>query len=151
MPKDDVLPESDFQWTKEREDAAILLAQGYLIKEVAATLKISERTITRWKSDVIFSKELDRLSLMLDIAGKAERMRIAIRMVRKALKKKNPTRKDLLEWLKYAQSESEGTKLNLTGDLAGFIAAAIPKDGSPVAGSGPTGTDEKRPSGDDQS
>ncbi len=141
----DVLNKSPFEWTPQRSQAAVLLAQGFTINETAKEIGVNEKTIDRWKEDIEFSVEVDRLTLMLDVAGRAERLRIAKRQVRRLLRKKNPSRKDLLDWLKYAQSETDGIKLNLTAELA----TAVAKDGSPVAGSGPEGTDEKRPSGDE--
>lgn len=102
---------SGFRWTKKRETAAIALAQGYTIAEAAEQVDVAERTIYRWKECVEFSSEVDRLSLMVDIAGRAERLRIAMRMIRK---KSGKTNRDLLDWLKYAQSETDGVRLDLT-------------------------------------
>jgi hypothetical protein len=131
---------SSFEWNEKKTNAAILLAQGYLIKEVAKSVDVNEKTIDRWKGDIEFSKEVDRLSLMLDISSRAERMRIAMRMVRKALKKKTPTRRDLLEWLKFAQGETDGIKLDLTS----LLDAHAPLAGSGQDGSGKeTGTEPK--------
>jgi hypothetical protein len=129
-----VLSMSSFEWDEKKSNAAMLLAQGFLIKEVAKSVKVNEKTIDRWKGDMEFAKEVDRLSLMLDIAGRAERLRIAMRMARRAMKKKTPTRRDLLDWLKFAQGETDGVKLDLTPLLDAT---------TPVAGSGPDGTGDK--------
>ena len=126
---------SSFEWDEKKSKAAMLLAQGYLIKEVGKAVGVNEKTIDRWKGDIEFAKEVDRLSLMLDIAGRAERLRIAMRMARRAMKKKNPTRRDLLDWLKFAQGETDGVKLDLTPLLDAT---------TPVAGGGPDGTSEKQ-------
>lgn len=129
---------SSFEWDEKKSNAAILLSQGHLIKEVAKASGVNEKTIDRWKRDMEFSKEVDRLSLMLDVAGRAERLRIAMRMVRKMMKKRNPTKKDLLDWLKYAQGETDGVKLDLT---------ALLEVNTSLAGSGQDGTGEKEGDG----
>lgn len=129
---------SSFEWDEKKSNAAILLSQGHLIKEVAKVSGVNEKTIDRWKRDIEFAKEVDRLSVMVDISGRAERLRIAMRMVRKAMKKKNPTKKDLLDWLKYAQGETDGVKLDLTSLL---------ETGTSLAGSGSDGTNQDKGSG----
>lgn len=126
--------ESLFEWDDRKREAAILLAQGYLIKETAKAVGVNEKTIDRWKRDTEFSQEVDRLSLMLDVAARAERVRIAIRAVRSKTKGSVVrTRKDLLDWLKYVQSETDGVKLDLT---------ALLDARTQVAGSRQTGTVE---------
>ena len=127
-----------YTWTKQKSQAVELLAEGYTIEEAAARIGRSERQLYRWKADIEFLEELDRLSRMIGAANKAERLRIANRMVREAMRKQAPTTKDLLEWLKYAQSETDGIKLELTS----LIEAA-----ASVAGGGQSGIDE---SGGDQ-
>ena len=60
---------------------------------------------------------------MRGIAIKAERMRIAKRAVRQMVKGELvETKKDLLDWLKYAQMETEGIRLDLTELLDAYIA-----------------------------
>ena len=129
-----VLSESSFEWDEKKSNAAILLSQGHLIKEVAKACGVNEKTIDRWKRDIEFAKEVDRLSVMVDISSRAVRMRIAMQMVRKVMKKKKPTTKDLLDWLKYAQGETDGVKLDLT---------ALLEVSSSMAGSGSDGTGKK--------
>lgn len=74
----------------------------------------SERTLWRWKAEPEFDEEVDRLSLMVDIAGRAERLRIARRVIRQKVSDEMVTTdKDLLDWLKFAQSETDGVKLDL--------------------------------------
>ena len=119
---------SPFQWNTKRNKAAVMLAEGYTIDETAADVGISSRTIDRWKSDIEFALEVDRLSVMVGIANRGERLRMAKRIVRKLLARQTPTQKDLLEWLKYAQSETDGAKLDLTAlfDAATSVAASGP-------------------------
>lgn len=76
-----------------------------------------------------FREEVDRLSVMMGIASRAERLRIAKRVVRQRVKDDGliTSDKDLLDWLKFAQSETDGAKLDLT---------AIAENASSVARSG---------------
>lgn len=112
---------TQFKWTAKSEAAALALSRGYTEEEAAKAAEISRSTITRWKRDIDFQAEVDRLSLMVDVAGRAERLRIAMRVVRQKVSDKYVlTDKDLLDWLKFAQSETDGIKL----DLAALAAAA---------------------------
>lgn len=106
---------AEFKWTKTKSDAALALAQGYSVREVSEMVPASERTLWRWKAEPEFDEEVDRLSLMVDIAGRAERLRIARRVVRQKVDEEGYvlTEKDLLDWLKFAQSETDGVKLDL--------------------------------------
>jgi len=110
------------------------LAQGYTEEESAEYANVSRRTICRWKTDPEFSAEVDRLSLMVGIAARAERLRIVQQIVRQKTREDGRLRtgRDLLEWLKFAQSETDGIKL----DLAAILEAA-----TSVAGEGPGRTD----------
>lgn len=127
---------ASFVWNKKRSQAAIMLADGYTIDETAEAIGAGKRTVARWKSYPEFDQEIDRLALMVGIANRAERLKIAKRIIRNLAKKQMPTHKDLLEWLKYAQGETDGIKLDLT---------AFFEDGSPLAGSRQSGTN-----GDDE-
>lgn len=112
-----------------------MLAEGYTHKQVAAEVKKSDRTIRLWLAEVEFSAEVDRLTLMVGIASKAERLRLAKRVIRQADHGGLIiTDRDLLDWLKYAQSETDGIKLDLAS-----LAAAVGQDDSSVADSGQTG------------
>lgn len=109
---------SDFKWTKQKGDVALGLAEGKTQKEVAEEHDISDRTIQRWLQEPEFSAEVDRLSLMVGVASRAERLRIAKRVIRQKTKDETIlTEKDLLDWLKFAQSETDGIKLELTSLL----------------------------------
>ena len=110
---------SQFKWTKTREAAALKLAEGYTQTEAAEAAKVDRRTVARWVADPEFSAEVDRLTHMTGIAMRAERLRIVMRVVRQKTKDGVAvTEKDLLDWLKYAQGETDGVKL----DLAALIA-----------------------------
>lgn len=99
-----------FSWTTKKEQVAFDLANGYTIAESAGRAGVSERTIYNWKKYAEFIEEIDRLSLMTDVATRAERLRIAKRVIRSLGYESG---KDLLEWLKYAQGETDGLKLDL--------------------------------------
>lgn len=131
-PQADELPtDFRFEWTKERSQAAIMLAEGRTQLDVAAELEITDRTIRNWLAEPVFAAEVDRLSLMVGIASRAERLRLAMRVVRARTKDSIPeTEKDLLEWLKFAQSETDGIKLDLTK------LAALNEDEASMADSG---------------
>jgi hypothetical protein len=58
---------------------------------------------------------------MIDISSRAERLRMAMRVVRQRTRADGTleTDKDLLDWLKYAQSETTGIKLGFSkGEVA---------------------------------
>lgn len=122
-----------FKWNKKRSNVAIYLSMGLTVKEAAQKAGAGERTIYEWKKHLRFLAEIDRLSLMTDIAGRAGRLRIAKRMVRK---KEEESDKDLLDWLKYAQSETDGIKLDI---------AAIAEASALMADGGSSGTGENKP------
>lgn len=105
-----------FRWTKKATDAAIALANGETREQAAATAGIGERTLYRWLEEAEFAEEVDRLTFLTGIAAKAERVRLAKQVVAKIGFR---TEKDLLDWLKYVQSETDGIKL----DLAELVAA----------------------------
>lgn len=119
-----------FDWTDERSAAALLLAEGRPKAEVAREINVDPSTIFRWLTVAEFSAEVDRLSLMISIASRAERLRIAMRVARQKVKEDGTiaTEKDILDWLKFAQSETDGIKLDLTK------IAAVSTDDAPMAG-----------------
>ncbi len=120
---------SGFQWSPSREKAAIALAEGKTRREAAEIAEVTDRSIYSWLQDTEFAAEVDRLSLMVGIASRAERLRIAKRVVSQLVSDDGfiKTEKDLLEWLKFAQGETDGIKL----DLAKL--AAVTADASSVA------------------
>ena len=133
-----VMKRTPFKWTKNRENAAIFLSMGYTVREVSEKVGVTERTIYKWKNRGEFSAEVDRLSLMTDIAGRAERLRIAKKIIRSKIDKETKefiTSKDVLDWLKYAQSETDGVKLDL---------AALAEAASSMADSGSSGAGENQ-------
>lgn len=128
---------SAFEWTKERTKAALALAEGYTQQDTAKEIGVTDRTIRNWLADETFAAEVDRLSLMIATASRAERLRITNRVIRAKIKDGIPeTEKDLLEWLKFAQSETDGIKLDLSQ------LAALGSSKAPMADSGSDRTGE---------
>lgn len=109
-----------FEWNEKRSAAAVALAEGKTQQEVADEIEVERKTIYNWLCVPEFAAEVDRLSLMVSVSSRAERLRLAMRVVRAKTNNGAPeTEKDLLEWLKFVQSETDGVKLDLT-KLAAF-------------------------------
>lgn len=104
---------SVFQWSPARRAACAALAEGKTQKEAAQDAEVTDRSIRLWLERPEFSAEVDRLTLLTGIALRAERLRIVKRVLRQSVKddQKIKTSKDILEWLKHAQSETNGTDL----------------------------------------
>jgi transposase-like protein len=124
---------SGFKWTENKSQAAILLADGHTQVDVAKEIGVADRTVRSWMADEEFSAEVDRLTLMMGIASRAERLRLAKRVVRQMTTADGTliTNKDLLEWMKLAQAETDGIKLDISQ-----LAAALGADDAPVADGG---------------
>lgn len=134
-PSQDFPKITAFQWDEQRSNAAIGLAAGKTQEEVAEEVGCTRRTLHNWLSHTDFAAEVDRLSLMTDVSSRAERLRITMRVVRAKIKDGIPeTDKDLLEWLKFAQSETDGVKLDLTK-----VAAALGASETSLADRGSAG------------
>lgn len=130
---------AEWQWNEKRSAAALLLAEGQTEQSIADTLEIERKSLWNWKQVPEFSAEVDRLSVMVGIASRAERLRIAMRVARQKVKEDRiDTEKDLLDWLKFAQSETDGINLNLVNQLA-----ALAENEAPVADSRPAGDDRE--------
>lgn len=104
---------AQFEWNDTRSKAALGLADGKTQQQVADECAIGRRTVVRWLEHPDFSAEVDRLTLLTGISLRAERLRIVKRVIRQSIKddQKIKTTKDVLEWLKHAQSETNGTDL----------------------------------------
>lgn len=117
---------STFRWTNQKIEAALALADGKSQRWVAEESGLNPKTIWRWMHDPEFSAEVDRLTLMIGIASRAERLRIAKKAVRTRVHDDGTvqTDRDLLDWLKYAQGETDGIKLDLAAlaDAAASVA-----------------------------
>jgi len=112
---------TQFQWTSTRTKAALALAEGQSQQAVAEAIGVCRKTICNWLCVTAFAAEVDRLSCMIDISSRAERLRMAMRAVRQKVRADGTveTDKDVLDWLKFAQSETTGIKLGFSkGELA---------------------------------
>jgi hypothetical protein len=127
-----------FKWSRKRERAALLLAKGYGPTDVSKDVKVNRTTIYRWLDNPIFYAEVNTLAHMVDISNRGERLRIAMQVVRSRTENQQypMTKADLLDWLKFAQSETDGVKLDLTAVLAA---------GASMAGAGSNGAFEAEP------
>src|SRR5215212_8867078 len=103
------------QWSSTRTKVAFALAEGQA-RAVAHAIGVCRKTICNWLCVTEFAAEVDRLSCMIDIASRAERVRIAMRAVRQKVRAVGTveTEKDVLDWLKYPQSETTGIKLGFS-------------------------------------
>lgn len=128
----EVTDSGGFVWDERRTKAAISLAHGNTVVKAAREAGVTRKTVHDWLNDPEFSTEVDRLTLLSDIANRAYRLRIAMRIIRK---KEKVSEKDLLDWLKYAQSETDGAKLNLEA-IFGNMAGAATGDGQAAIGAG---------------
>src|SRR5688500_9667720 len=107
---------TQFQWSAKRHKAARALAEGQSQQAVAEATGVCRKTICNWLCVTEFAAEVDRLSCMIDIASRAERLRIAMRIVRQKVRADGTpeTEKDLLDWLKFAQSETTGIRVGFS-------------------------------------
>jgi hypothetical protein len=121
---------SVFKWTKKREKAAVALACGDTQEDAAAVSGVTDRTIRRWLDNPEFAIEVDRLTHMMGVASRAGRLRIAHKVIKgRTENTQYPLSKaDLLDWLKFVQSETDGVKLDL---------AALFEANAQMAGTGP--------------
>lgn len=123
----DLQKSAAFKWTPARIKAAFALADGSTREEAAKEAEVSERAIYLWLAEPEFSAEVDRLTLMTGIATRAARLRVTKRIIERLAER---TEKDLLDWLKFAQSETDGVKLDLAK-----LSAALGEDAASVADS----------------
>lgn len=127
-PSDDFREIAEFTWDEQRSKAAIALASGKTHKEAAEDAECSDRTIRNWLQIQEFAEEVDRLSLMVNVASRAERLRLAMRVIsQKTNGSTIETKADLLDWLKFAQSETDGAKLDLMGHAAKYAYQPTPQ------------------------
>ena len=70
----------------KRHKAALALAEGQSQQSVAEAIGVCRKTICNWLCVTEFLAEVDRLSRMIDISSRAERLRIAMRVVRQRVR-----------------------------------------------------------------
>lgn len=103
-------------WDETRTKAASLLAAGHSKLSVADEVGVARATIYNWLDDPEFAEEVDRLSIMIGIASRAQRLRYANKTVISRLNEDGSLQsdKDVLDWLKFAQSETDGAKIDMS-------------------------------------
>jgi hypothetical protein len=115
---------SAFKWTPKTSKAAVLLANGYTQAEAGAEVGVTDRTIRTWLDHQEFAHEVDKLTLLVGFAQKVERLRLTNRMIRQLSQRNRPTSRDLLDWMRFAQSETDGAKLDFAALADVFNAGA---------------------------
>jgi hypothetical protein len=121
---------TQFHWSSKRYKAALALAEGQSQQTVAEAIGVCRKTICNWLCVREFAVEVHRLSCMIDISSRAERLRhINARCQAEGSHDgRLVSYKDLLDWLKFAQSETIGIKLGLSTmdptEIDGSIEAA---------------------------
>jgi hypothetical protein len=110
-----VLPEASqtFPWNETTSRACVLLADGYKVSHVAKECGVSVHTIERWREHGEFSSEVEKLSLVTGAAQSSWRMRFIKQAIRQSIKEDGSikTKRDVLDWLKLAREEQDGSKL----------------------------------------
>ena len=120
-----------FKWTRNRERAARILAEGGTEHEAATAANVARSTIQRWKMNLDFEMEVDKLTLLVGVARRAERIRIATRAVKQRVQDDGAfivTDRDILDWLKYLQSETDGAKFDLNAIVENFATSVYGDD-----------------------
>ena len=126
---------ADFEWTPKKAACALMLAEGYTRAEVAKEQGVGDRTIYNWLAALEFKEEVNRLSLMVGIATRAGRLRIAHKLIRQRVSEDTVnTEKDVLDWLKFAQSETDGAKSELSASLADLVLSMAERGGGTTEG-----------------
>ncbi len=97
-----------FVWDETKRKAAELQARGELQQSIAKELNVSDRTLRRWAEHPDFQRKVDEIISDIDIAQKAERIKIAKKVIRQKIEqdKDRLSNKDLLDWLKYIGEET---------------------------------------------
>ena len=118
---------TQFQWLPKRAKAALTLAEGQSQQAVADAIGVCRKTICNRLCVRQFAAEVDRLSLMINIASSSERLRIAMRAVRQRVRDDGTidTDRDVLDWLKFAQTETTGIQLKYSRDEVEAMDAAM--------------------------
>ena len=124
-PKSDIV----FEWTDERDQAAIMLAQGYQNNEVAEAVGVHPSTIGRWKRNDIFAKEVDDLTMMYGVANKLHRIRLLNQAINQKIDKDGKIDLDgvtFLDLIKEARMQTEGIRLGILDKIAALDEKAGP-------------------------
>jgi len=139
MPKGPSV-KNGFEWDDRRDRAAVMLAEARPKKEICEAIGISTKTLYMWEQNEDFSKEVDRLSLMLGTASKSNRLRLINKAIQQMIDENGKidlTGVTFLELLKEARMQTEGLRLDIFNQIAaiheetGFVVSAG-SDGLPA-------------------
>lgn len=106
-PSDTYSEYSPFKWDEQRSQAAVELAMGYSWQKTADKVGVIKKTIGNWMQHPEFAAEVDRLTLMVGISAKAERLRLIMRVIRQKTADDGSliTKADVIDWMKLAKDE----------------------------------------------
>jgi len=126
-----------WQWDEQKAIAAKVLGEGYTQKEAAEAAGVSHKTVWNWQNkSPEFAAEVDRCSMMFDVASKAHRNRLLMKAIRQFVREDGNLRTGddtLLDYIKEARMNTDGVKVDILTQLA-----AIDAEAGSVAGSGST-------------
>lgn len=122
-----------FEWNERRNEAAALLAHGKTQLEVAAAVNVTPKTIYNWLQDMEFAAEVDRLSLMVGIASRAQRLRWLNKTIANRINADGSlqTDKDVVDLIKIAISETDGVKIDLS-KLSEMVVSEVNESQAPA-------------------
>jgi len=129
-----------FDWTDERDRAAVLLAQGYSNTETAKQVGVDTSTIWRWMQKEPFAKEVDNLTMMYGVANKMHRLRLLNQAIRQMIDENGQidlTGVKFTDLIKEARMQTEGLRLGILEKITALDEAA-----GFAPGIGPGGTAE---------
>ncbi len=110
-------PETLFKkggWSERKETAARLILEGLRIKDIALMLAVSERQIYRWKNEPEFFHFQNEYLMN----SRGEYLLLAKQEARDAVKKDKPSKRDLLDWLKFISAET--SKIDFSDPIFGI-------------------------------
>lgn len=116
MATKNITDDGQVVWSEKVTNAAIMFAEGYTREEIAEKIGIPARSLSRLRALPEFMDEVVRLSYMVGVANRAHRLQMVNRVIRQKMQVDGTisTDKDSLEWMKFAQSETDGAKIDLT-------------------------------------
>lgn len=105
-----------FKWDEVTNEACRLLAIGKTQEYVAVQISVPRGTIAHWAVHPEFRNEMNRLTLITGLALRSERIRLAMQIIDKKIA--GSSKKDVLDWIKFLQSETDGARIDVTALLS---------------------------------
>jgi hypothetical protein len=127
-----------FEWTKEKAEACVALAEGATIVKAAARAGVSTFTIEAWRSKPEFASEVDKLTFMTGLALPAHRVRLAKQFIDQQIEQDGTIRskRDILDWLRFIDDTQKELRNLLTALHRDVLDHAGPGDQELVLGQG---------------